>query len=78
MPQMISIGKEMLRIHSKNPAKLEYSTNDGHTWLTRYNGSSNVGVFSDLMDNGKEILATTSKGLFYSTNNGGTWFLRHR
>jgi hypothetical protein len=78
MSKMISIGKEMLRIHPENPAKLEYSTNDGHNWNLRYPGSPNVGVFSDLMDNGKEILATTSKGLFYSTNDGRTWNLRHR
>ena len=75
---MIIRGKEMIRICPKNPAKIEYSTNEGRSWITRYSGNSSVGNFSDLMDNGKELLGTTSKGLFYSTNAGRSWVLRHR
>ena len=50
----------------------EFSTNDGRTWNSRYSGSL-CGDFVDLTDNGKEILAQTSKGLYYSSNEGRTW-----
>lgn len=73
---MIKRGKELLRISPSNPAKLEYSTNDGRNWIARYTGNTSVGIFSDLVDNGKEILATTNKGLFYSTCEGRNWILR--
>ena len=72
MGQMINKGKELIRISPKQANKLEYSTNDGRTWNTRYSGST-FGDFIDLIDNGKEILAQTSKGLYYSTNDGRTW-----
>jgi hypothetical protein len=75
MAQMIIKGKEMIRINPSNKQKLEYSTNDGRTWMSRHNGSS-YGDFSDLVDNGKELLATTSKGLCYSKNDGRTWMKR--
>jgi hypothetical protein len=71
MGQMINRGKELIRINSSNN-KIEYSTNDGRSWNTRYSGSS-YGTFSDLIDNGKEILGTTSKGLYYSTSDGRSW-----
>ena len=47
-------------------------------WNVRCGGSGNYGKFIDLMDNGKEILATTEKGLFYSTNKGLSWNVRKR
>lgn len=50
MPIMINRGKEILRISPKDSKKIEYSTNQGRTWMIRYNGSSNVGSFIDLMD----------------------------
>ena len=75
MSQMINRGKELIRISPKDPNKLEYSTNDGRSWMTRYSGST-PGRFEDLTDNGKEILATTSKGLYYSTNDGRSWMKR--
>lgn len=75
MGQMINRGKEMIRISPKQENKIEYSTNDGRSWMTRYSGSS-CGDFSDLVDNGKEILGTTSKGLYYSTNDGRSWMKR--
>ena len=75
MGQMINRGKEMIRISHKQANKIEYSTNDGRSWITRYSGSS-CGDFSDLVDNGKEILGTTSKGLYYSTNDGRSWIKR--
>ncbi|WP_300228323.1 hypothetical protein [uncultured Bacteroides sp.] len=76
MSQMINRGKELIRISPKTATKLEYSTNDGRTWLQRFSGSS-CGDFHDLTDNGREILAQTSKGLYYSTNEGRTWLKRN-
>ena len=75
MALMILKGKEIIRIHPANNQKVEYSTNDGRSWLTRFSGSM-YGQFNDLTDNGKEILAVTSKGLYYSTNEGRTWHKR--
>lgn len=70
---MINRGKEMIRIDPNNK-KLQYSTNDGRSWISR--GGTHPGEFHDLTDNGKEILATTSKGLYYSTNEGRSWIKR--
>ena len=78
MPQMINYGGELIRISPKDNKRLEYSRNNGLTWSARCSGSSNYGKFMDLMDNGKEMLATTEKGLFYSTNKGVTWSVRKR
>lgn len=76
MSQMINRGKELIRISPKSASKLEYSTNDGRTWTVRCSNSS-YGDFHDLTDNGREILAQTSKGLYYSTNEGRTWIKRN-
>jgi len=73
MSTMIKLGNELLRINPKDSQKLEYSTNNGSSWNTRYSGSSSTGNFQDLTDSGKEILGTTSKGLYYSTNKGSSW-----
>lgn len=73
MSTMISYEKELIRISPKDAKKIEVSTNDGRTWNSRYGGSSIQGNFQDLTDNGKEILATSEKGLFVSKNAGRTW-----
>ncbi len=65
MPSMLIFEKEMIRINPKNTTRLEVSTTQGRSWTTRYSGTS-CGNFNDLADNGKEILATTSNGLFIS------------
>lgn len=75
MGQMIKLGKEFIRINPEKKTKIENSTNDGGTWHTRYNGNS-IGEFLDLIDNDKELLAQTSKGLYYSRNAGSTWHKR--
>jgi len=72
MGQIIQRGKELIRINPTNKKRIEYSTNSGRSWNTRYLGSS-CGDFYDLTDNGREILASTSKGLYYSTNEGRSW-----
>ena len=76
MPQMINYASELIRISPKDSKKLEYSKNNGLSWNPRCNGSCSYGKFMDLMDNGKELLATTEKGLFYSTNKGLSWNIR--
>lgn len=75
MSQMINRGQELIRISPQSATKIEYSTNGGRTWVTRFSTSS-YGDFKDLIDNGREILAQTSKGLYCSTNEGRTWFKR--
>ncbi len=75
MPQIITYGAELIRINtSKN--KIEYSTNKGATWNSRYSGSS-VGTFIDLIEYGIEIIACTAKGFYYSSNKGATWNSRY-
>ena len=76
MSIMINYEKELIRISPTDFKKIEVSTNDGRTWNSRYGGSSLQGNFQDLTDNGKEILATTEKGLFVSKNTGRTWSMR--
>ncbi len=78
MPMMIILNKEILRICPANPNKLEYSTTQGKNWVLRYVSNLIVGEFKDLLDTGKELIATTSTGIFYSTNNGRSWVLRQR
>lgn len=78
MSIMINRGKEMLRISPKDNKKIEYSINQGRSWIVRYIGSSSTGAFSYLMDAGKKILGTTDKGVFYSTNDGRSWICRKR
>ena len=75
MSQMILKGKEMIRINPTIKTKIEYSTNEGRSWISRYNSSS-CGDFTDLTDSGREILGMTSKGLYYSTNEGRSWIKR--
>lgn len=76
MPSMLILEKEMIRINPKNAARLEVSTNQGRSWTTRYSGTS-CGDFQDLANNGNEILATTSIGLFVSRNQGRSWSKRN-
>jgi len=75
MSQMIKRGKEIIRICPSNKQKIECSTNDGRSWSTRYLSSA-CDDFTELTDNGKEILGVTSKGLYYSTSEGRSWSKR--
>lgn len=75
MALMINYGDEMIRFNTEKN-RLEYSTNGGKTWQSRYTGS-NAGEFIDLLPYGDEILAITSKGIYYSTNEGRTWQSRY-
>jgi hypothetical protein len=71
MGLMINRGNELIRINPKDSTKIEYSTNGGISWNTRYSGG--IGNFQDLTENGNEILGTTTNGLYYTTNNGISW-----
>ena len=75
MAQLINYGREMLRINTQKNS-IEYSTNEGRSWNSRYTGSS-AGIFYDLFPFGSEILACTSKGVYYSTNEGRSWNSRY-
>lgn len=72
---MINKGGELIRISPKQSNKIEYSTTSGRSWHTRYSTGA-CGDFLDLTDNGKEILANTSKGFYYSTTEGRSWHKR--
>ena len=76
MPVMIIVKNELLRISPKDAHKLEFSLNNGQTWLPRFIVGSNIGEFKDLVDTGKELIATTSVGLCFSVNGGRTWLRR--
>lgn len=75
MAQMIQRGKELIRINTQKNS-IEYSTNAGRSWHSRFSSSS-AGIFLDLFDFGSEILSCTSKGIFYSTNEGRSWHGRY-
>ena len=76
MPQMVVKDSELIRISPKDAKRIEVSTNNGGSWMTRYTGSSTQGAFLDLTVNGYELLAITENGLFASRNNGGNWIRR--
>ena len=78
MSQLLNREREIIRINPDDNEKLQYSTNDGRSWNPRFSGQSSTGQFEDLTDNGREILATTAKGLYYSTNEGRSWNKRSR
>jgi hypothetical protein len=75
MGQMIQLEEELIRINtSKN--WIEYSNNNGRSWHNRSMASLMMGTMQDLINNGKELLVTTSKGLYYSNNKGRSWHKR--
>lgn len=47
MPQLITYGNELIRINPANN-RIEYSTNRGVSWISRYSGKS-YGTFRDLV-----------------------------
>lgn len=78
MGTMVNHGKELIRICPTSTEKIEMSPDGGRCWCQRYYGSPVTGHFSDLMDNGNELLGSTSEGLFVSHDDGRTWSLRRR
>lgn len=75
MALLISYGGEMIRYNPSN-SRIEYSTNQGRSWYSRYSGSS-IGNVKCLVDCGKELLLCSDKGVFYSSNAGRSWYSRN-
>lgn len=77
MPQIVNNGSRLIRINTAKNT-LEYSQNRGFTWVTLNNNenSFNCGTFIDLIYNGTELLACTSRGLYASKNDGLVFVLR--
>ena len=62
----------LLRVNTQKNC-IEYSKFVGKTWIKQGSVGSNGGDILDLLDNGSELLATTTKGLYYSKNQGKTF-----
>jgi hypothetical protein len=75
MGQMLSHKQELIRINTKKNS-IEYSNNNGLSWHHRFTGTVMMGVLQDIMDNGEEILLTTTKGIYYSKTKGSSWHKR--
>ena len=75
MPQIISLGSELLRI---NPQKnsIEVSKDGGRNWSIRRASSSSYGTFMDLLLFGQLVFAVTSKGVYFSKDKGLNWSLK--
>lgn len=70
---MIRLGNRIIRINPNDPRELQYSESSGSYWT---NLCSQHFRFLSLMDNGSELLAETSEGLYYSTSGGLYWTRR--
>jgi ligand-binding sensor domain-containing protein len=73
---MVQTSNEIVRINPQKANQIDYSTNGGRTWITRYSGTSS-GEFIDMVIYNGELIAITSKGVYYSTNSGRTWINRY-
>ena len=74
--RMVQTSNEIVRINPQKANQIDYSTNGGRTWITRYSGTSS-GEFIDMVIYNGELIAITSKGVYYSTNSGRTWINRY-
>ena len=74
--RMVQTSNEIVRINPQKANQIDYSTNGGRTWMSRYSGSS-CGEFIDLVHYNNELIAITTKGIYYSTNSGRTWINRY-
>lgn len=74
MAQMVDYKGELIRIHEGN---IEFSENEGITWEKRSEAHYNGDSFTDLVNNGNELLAFTESGeACFSKDYGQTWTLR--
>lgn len=74
--RMVQVANEIVRINPQKANQIDYSTNGGRTWMSRYSGSS-CGEFIDLVHYNNELIAITTKGIYYSTSSGRTWINRY-
>ena len=70
---MIRLGNRLIRINPNDPRELQYSDTNGNYWSSLCSKNFR---FLSLMDNGSELLAETSDGLYYSTTEGSYWSRR--
>lgn len=74
--RMVQLANEIVRINPQKANQIDYSTNGGRTWISRYTGTS-CGDFIDMVIYNDELIAITSKGVYYSTSSGRTWINRY-
>ena len=74
--RMVQTSNEIVRINPQKANQIDYSTNGGRTWISRYTGTS-CGEFIDMVIYNDELIAITSKGVYYSTSSGRTWINRY-
>ncbi|MEE0921990.1 MAG: sialidase family protein [Paludibacteraceae bacterium] len=74
--RMVQTSNEIVRINPQKANQIDYSTNGGRTWISRYTGTS-CGDFIDMVIYNGELIAITSKGVYYSTSSGRTWINRY-
>ena len=74
--RMGQTSNEIVRINPQKANQIDYSTNGGRTWISRYTGTS-CGEFIDMVIYNDELIAITSKGVYYSTSSGRTWINRY-
>ena len=74
--RMVQVANEIVRINPQKANQIDYSTNGGRTWMSRYSGTSS-GEFIDIVIYNGELIAITSKGVYYSTSSGRTWISRY-
>lgn len=74
--RMVQVANEIVRINPQKANQIDYSTNGGRTWISRYIGTS-CGDFIDMVIYNDELIAITSKGVYYSTSSGRTWINRY-
>ena len=74
--RMVQVANEIVRINPQKANQIDYSTNGGRTWISRYTGTS-CGEFIDLVHYNNELIAITTKGIYYSTSSGRTWISRY-
>ena len=73
--RMVNFDGKLFRISNSNSRRIEYSINNGYTWIPSYIDYGTTGSFESLLDNGNEMLAQTEKGLCYTTD-GFHWLRR--
>ena len=74
--RMVQTSNEIVRINPQKANQIDYSTNGGRTWISRYTGTS-CGEFIDMVIYNDELIAITSKGVYFSTSSGRTWINRY-
>lgn len=70
MPRVINSDGELLRIN--NDGGIDYSCNNGLSWIHRA-WCPNGAPFIDIVEHNGKIIGATRMGIYESTNNGLGW-----